>query len=237
MDEKVVRGADGVSRCWWGVSSPDYVAYHDTEWGFPVDDEHRLFEKLCLEGFQSGLSWLTILRKRDGFRRAFHDFDYGVVAEMTDTDVDRLLTDAGIVRHRGKIVSTINNARRAIEVAGEMGSLGSLVWSFEPPDRPASLEPTSPESTALAKELEAPRVQLCRADHRPRLHAGHGHRQRPPRGVCHQTPGGRRPQRVLPSGLNECLRDWLADRPAWPISGPARTLPQGSWEVQRSGFA
>src|SRR5579872_2916877 len=105
-------GPDGRRRCAWGVSTPDYVPYHDREWGFPVRDDHRLFEKLCLEGFQSGLSWLTVLRKRDAFRRAFADFDPQKVARFTARDVTRLLKDAGIIRHRGKIESTINNAKR-----------------------------------------------------------------------------------------------------------------------------
>ncbi len=128
----VVRGADGIARCWWAGQSADYCAYHDEEWGRPVDDERRLFEKLCLEGFQAGLSWLTILRKRDNFRAAFSGFDYAVVAGFTGRDVSRLLADAGIVRHRGKIESTINNARRSCEVAAEFGSLGAYLWRFEP---------------------------------------------------------------------------------------------------------
>lgn len=152
---EVVFGDDGVARCWWGGSTPDYQAYHDHEWGTPVDDEFRLFEKLCLEGFQSGLSWLTILRKREDFRRVFHDFDYGVVAGMGEAEVERLLQDASIVRHRGKIEATINNAQRAIEVVADVGSLGTLVWRFEPPDRVPNLIPAvTDESTALAKELK-----------------------------------------------------------------------------------
>ena len=152
---EVVIGDDGVARCWWGESTPDYQAYHDCEWGTPVDDEFRLFEKLCLEGFQSGLSWLTILRKREDFRRVFHDFDYGVVAEMGEADVERLLQDASIVRHRGKIEATINNAQRAIEIVADVGSLGALVWEYEPPDRvPTAIPAVTNESTALAKELK-----------------------------------------------------------------------------------
>jgi DNA-3-methyladenine glycosylase I len=152
---EVVVGDDGVARCWWGDSTPDYQAYHDHEWGNPVDDEFRLFEKLCLEGFQSGLSWLTILRKREDFRRVFNDFDFGVVAEMGEADVERLLQDASIVRHRGKIEATINNAQRAIEIAADVGSLGALVWQFEPPDRaPTVVQAVTDESTALAKELK-----------------------------------------------------------------------------------
>lgn len=155
MTPRVVVGDDGVARCWWGASTPDYADYHDTEWGFPVDDDHLLFEKLSLEGFQSGLSWLTILRKRDDFRRAFHGFDYHRVAEMGETDVRRLLDDASIVRHRRKIESTINNARKAIVLADEYGSLGAFFWSFEPPATPTPLLASeSPESWAMAKELK-----------------------------------------------------------------------------------
>lgn len=155
--------ADGKPRCFWGVSAPDYVDYHDREWGFPVRDDVRLFEKLCLEGFQSGLSWLTILRKRENFRRAFAGFEPAKVARFGARDVTRLLGDAGIVRHRGKIESTINNARRACELIEEVGSLSEFVWRFEPPatERPRSmtwseLRPMSqtPTSKALAKELK-----------------------------------------------------------------------------------
>jgi DNA-3-methyladenine glycosylase I len=154
---------DGTPRCPWAGPAPDYVAYHDHEWGRPVDDDHRLFEKLCLEGFQSGLSWLTILRKREHFRRAFAGFDPSVVAGFGPDDVERLLGDAGIVRHRGKITSTVNNAARAIEVADEFGSLAAYAWSFEPDpaERPAVLDwatlaalPTSPTSVRLAKDLK-----------------------------------------------------------------------------------
>jgi len=147
-------GDDGVPRCWWGMSDPDYIEYHDVEWGRPVSDDRTLFEKLSLEGFQSGLSWLTILRKRDNFRAAFAGFDPAVVSEFTDRDVDRLLGDAGIVRHRGKIESTINNAARVLEVQDELGSLAALVWSFEPDGTGAVMESTTPESTALAMELK-----------------------------------------------------------------------------------
>ena len=139
------------------MSAPDYVAYHDDEWGRPVDDDRLLFEKLTLEGFQSGLSWLTILRKREAFRAAFAGFDYAAVAEFTDVDVQRLRGDAGIVRHRGKIESTINNAQRSIDLVDELGSLGAFFWSFEPdPVPPGSVElvATTPESTAMAKELK-----------------------------------------------------------------------------------
>jgi DNA-3-methyladenine glycosylase I len=148
-------GEDGVPRCGWADSTPDYRSYHDDEWGFPVDDDYRLYEKLCLEGFQSGLSWLTILRRRDGFRAAFYDFDYHRVAEMTESDVERLLGDAGIIRHRGKIEATINNAARAEELEEEYGSLGAFFWSFEPEPRGNdNIEATTPESTAMAKALK-----------------------------------------------------------------------------------
>jgi DNA-3-methyladenine glycosylase I len=157
------KGPDGHPRCGWCSASPEYVAYHDTEWGVAVhDDDRRLFEKICLEGFQSGLSWLTILRKRENFRRGFANFDIERVARFTNRDVSRLLKDAGIVRHRGKIESTINNARRCEELVEEFGSLSNYVWRFEPPrrSRPKKLTwdvlktmSTSPESIALSKDL------------------------------------------------------------------------------------
>jgi DNA-3-methyladenine glycosylase I len=155
-------GPDGRARCAWGLSAPEYVRYHDEEWGFPQRDDVRLFEKICLEGFQAGLSWLTILRKREAFRRAFAGFDLERVARFGARDVRRLLADAGIVRHRGKIESTINNARRARELVDEVGSLAAHVWSFEPAPRtrPRKLSwatlrtmATTPESTALSKDL------------------------------------------------------------------------------------
>jgi DNA-3-methyladenine glycosylase I len=161
--EGLAQGDDGVTRCFWGDSAPEYRAYHDTEWGFPVADDRRLFEKLCLEGFQSGLSWLTILRKREGFRRAFAGFDFEQVARFGEKDVERLLADAAIVRHRGKIEATINNARRAVELVDEEGSLASYVWRFEPDatTRPQELTwavllemAQTPESRALAKDLK-----------------------------------------------------------------------------------
>jgi len=149
----VVTGEDGVVRCQWGTSAADYILYHDTEWGRPVTDDFQLFEKLCLEGFQSGLSWLTILRRRDGFRRAFHGFDYRRVADMTTSDVDRLVEDTSIIRHRGKIESTINNAHRAQELADEFTTLGAFFWSYEPTVR-RDLAATSLESEAMAKDLK-----------------------------------------------------------------------------------
>ena len=128
----LARGDDGIVRCAWGDSTPDYRVYHDDEWGRPVSDDTRLFEKLCLEGFQSGLSWLTILRKREAFRAAFAGFDFQHVARFTDEDVERLLQDASIVRHRGKIEATINNAQRAVELTEEQ-SLAHFVWSYDDP--------------------------------------------------------------------------------------------------------
>jgi len=159
----LVRGEDGRLRCFWGGSTPDYAAYHDGEWGRPVDSDARLFEKLCLEGFQSGLSWLTILRKRENFRKAFAGFDPARVAKFGKRDVERLLKDAGIVRHRGKIESTINNAKRALELIAEHGSLAAFFWQYEPNPklRPKKLDrealraaSTSAESLALSKELK-----------------------------------------------------------------------------------
>jgi DNA-3-methyladenine glycosylase I len=152
------RSEDGRRRCAWGYPS-ELAPYHDDEWGRPVADDTRLYEKLCLEGFQSGLSWLTILRKREGFRKAFAGFDPVKVANYTDQDIARLLTDASIVRHRGKIEATIANARATLEVQTQIGSLAALVWSFEPKRRRAvplvlgDLPATTPESTALSKEL------------------------------------------------------------------------------------
>jgi len=147
-------GTDAVIRCGWGNGSTEYAAYHDDEWGRPVGDDRGLFEKLCLEGFQSGLSWITILRKRDAFREVFEGFDIECVARFSDDDVTRLLGDARIVRHEGKIRSTINNAQRSLDVIDEAGSLGALIWSFEPPPGPPIDAATTPESLALAKELK-----------------------------------------------------------------------------------
>ena len=147
-------GTDGVARCSWGNGTPEYAAYHDDEWGRPVDDDRRLFEKLSLEGFQSGLSWITILRKREVFREVFEGFDIGRVAQFDDGDVARMLDDARIVRHQGKIRSTINNAQRSLDVIDDVGSLGALVWSFEPAPATQTQAVSTPESGALAKELK-----------------------------------------------------------------------------------
>ncbi len=151
-----------VNRCWWCGTDPLYMDYHDREWGKPVRDDRRLFEKVCLEGFQAGLSWLTILRKRENFRRAFADFDMERVAGFTPRDVTRLLGDEGIIRHRGKIESTINNAKRAIELRDECGSLAEYFWRWKPDQssrpRPITRETlkgmaTTAESVALSKDL------------------------------------------------------------------------------------
>jgi DNA-3-methyladenine glycosylase I len=148
-------GDDGLARCAWGASTPDYAHYHDHEWGFGITSDVRLFEKICLEGFQSGLSWLTILRKRENFRAAFAGFDPAVVAEFGEADIERLLGDTGIVRHGGKIRSTINNAARAVEMIEEFGSIAAYVWphaEFGPP--PTGIPATTPASIALSKDLK-----------------------------------------------------------------------------------
>lgn len=152
-----ILGPDGRPRCRWCAAAPEFLAYHDTEWGFPVDDDRRLFEKLCLEGFQSGLSWRTILAKRENFRTAFRGFDFNRIADFTDADLERLLKDEGIVRHRGKIAAVINNAARAKELVRQEGSLAAYVWRFEP--RPEELAApqtvsTSSSSIALSKDLK-----------------------------------------------------------------------------------
>jgi len=157
----LITGDDGKVRCWWPGTDEQYLKYHDEEWGRGVTDNFRLFEKICLEGFQAGLSWLTILRKRENFRSAFAQFDFHKVAKFTDADVERLVLDAGIVRHRGKILSTINNAQRALELLTEFDSLHTYFLQFQPPARKSPLTwteaqilTTSPESTALSKDLK-----------------------------------------------------------------------------------
>ena len=163
MREGLVVGSDEKCRCWWVGDKADYVTYHDEEWGVPVDDDNRLFEKVCLEGFQAGLSWLTILRKRENFRVAFAQFDFQKVAAYDEADVSRLLKDAGIVRHRRKIESVINNAKRACELAESFGSLAAYFWQYEPGEsvRPERLNfetvrslTQTPESIALSKDLK-----------------------------------------------------------------------------------
>jgi len=152
-----IFSADGKPRCRWCGAAPEFLNYHDTEWGFPVDDDHRLFEKLSLEGFQSGLSWRTILVKRENFRAAFHNFDFARIARYTQRDLKRLLKDEGIVRHRGKIEAVINNAKRAQELVKREGSLAAFVWRYEP-DVKRLADPqtvsTSNDSVALSKELK-----------------------------------------------------------------------------------
>ena len=158
MGDELGTGTDGVVRCPWPGTHDDYVAYHDHEWGRPVVDDMRLFEKVCLEGFQAGLSWLTILRKRENFRAAFAGFDPAAISLFDAADVERLLGDVGIVRHRGKIQSTINNAGRALDLAGEFGSLASYLWGFEPASQQRAtvrdIPSSTPESTALSRDLK-----------------------------------------------------------------------------------
>lgn len=153
---KLITGIDGKTRCWWCGDDPLYVDYHDNEWGLPVHDDVRLFEKICLEGFQAGLSWITVLRKREAFRKAFADFDFKKVARFTDAKVEKLVQDAKIIRHRGKIESTINNAKQAIKISDEFGSLAEFFWQHEPDSQPAfdGHRSLTPDSTALSKELK-----------------------------------------------------------------------------------
>jgi len=152
-----IKGPDGKPRCRWCEAAPEFFDYHDKEWGFPVNDDQRLFEKICLESFQSGLSWRTILAKRENFRAAFHHFDFNKVARFTERDVKRLLKDEGIVRHRGKIEATINNAKRAQELVKDEGSLAAFIWRYEPDSKqlakPQTVS-TSAESIALSKDLK-----------------------------------------------------------------------------------
>jgi DNA-3-methyladenine glycosylase I len=152
-----MTGPDGKLRCHWCGAAPEFLDYHDTEWGFPVSDDQRLFEKLSLEGFQSGLSWRTILAKRENFRTAFHAFDIDRIARFNQRDIDRLLQDEGIVRHRGKIEAVINNAQRALELVEREGSLAAFVWRYEPDGMPPAkpqIASTSAESLALSKDLK-----------------------------------------------------------------------------------
>lgn len=163
MKEGLIKGEDGQTRCWWHGGDPGYLRYHDEEWGRPVDDDIRLFEKICLEGFQAGLSWLTILRKRENFRKAFSGFDFKKVAKFSQKDVERLLQDSGIIRHRGKIEAAINNAQKVQELIEEFGSLAAYFWRFEPEPktRPRRIDykavtsmAETPESRALSKDLK-----------------------------------------------------------------------------------
>jgi DNA-3-methyladenine glycosylase I len=155
----VVKGDDGVRRCWWCVGDPVYLAYHDTEWGVPSVDDRHIFEHVCLEGFQAGLSWITILRRREHFRDAFAGFDIERVAHMNKRSVEMLLGNDRIIRHRGKIESAINNAKRALELIDERGSLAAFFWQYEPSQKPrrvtrGSFPATSPESVAMSKDLK-----------------------------------------------------------------------------------
>lgn len=157
----LLAGQDGLQRCWWPGNDAEYLNYHDTEWGFPVTDNIRLFEKLCLEGFQAGLSWLTILRKRENFRAAFAGFDFYKVARFGSKDIKRLLANAGIIRHRGKIEAAIGNARLAVKLSGEAGSLAAYFWCYEEAaqTQPASVKELmntnqTPTSVALSKDLK-----------------------------------------------------------------------------------
>ncbi|MCB9983796.1 MAG: DNA-3-methyladenine glycosylase I [Rhodospirillales bacterium] len=159
MDEGLIQGDDGLRRCWWCGDDPLYVRYHDEEWGRPVGDDTGLFEKICLEGFQAGLSWITILRKRENFRRAFAGFDFEKVARFTDKDVGRLMSDEGIIRHRGKIEAAINNAQKTCELIDDIGGLGKFFWRYEPqkhssPKLRRDVQATSPESEAISKALK-----------------------------------------------------------------------------------
>ena len=203
--EGIAVGEDGIARCWWGDSAPEYRAYHDTEWGFPVADDVRLFEKLSLEGFQAGLSWLTILRKREAFRAAFAGFDFDQVAGFGDTDIARLLDDAGIVRHRGKIEAVINNAQRAVELVAAEGSLAHYIWSFEPAQRSGGLDRAAlaeiahtADSGGAGQGPQAARVAVRGPDDGVRLHAGDGPGQRPSRRLPRPGPGRRGAPRLHP---------------------------------------
>jgi len=153
---KVTNYPDGINRCSWCSATDEYIDYHDKEWGYPVDDDQRLFEKICLEGFQSGLSWRTILSKRENFRKAFKQFDFNKIAKFSDNDIERLLQDEGIIRHRGKIEATINNAKCAQVMLTQEGSLAAFFWRYEPAainHQPQTVSTTA-ESVAMAKELK-----------------------------------------------------------------------------------
>lgn len=160
MAKDIVQGSDGITRCWWAASTESYSEYHDQEWGQPTQDDRWIFEKLCLEGFQAGLSWLTILNKRENFRKSFANFEIDKVARFNSRSVERLVKDAGIVRHRGKIESAINNAKRAREVQTEFGTLAAFVWQFEPTTSQGKIKTRkavankTPESIALSKDLK-----------------------------------------------------------------------------------
>ena len=182
---ELVRGDDGLQRCGWSAGDPEYLRYHDEEWGREQHDPTRLFEKVCLEGFQAGLSWITILRRRPAFREVFHGFDLERIAAMDETDVLRLLADARIIRHRGKIEAAIGNARATLALDRP---LDELMWSFAPPPREspqtfAEVPAMTAESAAMSNELRTSRVPVRRPDDDVRAHAGRGNRRRPPGGV------------------------------------------------------
>ncbi len=172
-----ITGPDGKPRCRWCGAAPEFLDYHDSEWGFPVSDDYQLFEKLCLEGFQSGLSWRTILAKRENFRAAFHHFDFDAIARFTQSDLDRLLKDEGIVRHRGKIKATINNARRAQELVKREGSLAAFIWRYEPDKKTAGATPDSFYLRRIdysCQGFEKAGLEIPRTNHDLCLHAGNG---------------------------------------------------------------
>ena len=207
----LTRGPDGRRRCFWGASSPEYERYHDEEWGRPVSDERGLYERMVLEGFQSGLSWITILRKRENFRSAFAGFEIEKVARFNERDVRRLLNDAGIVRHRGKIEAAINNAKAAAAMHADGESLGELLWSHAPKGRRRAprtiddLPSTTPESTALAKELKRRGFRFVGPTTVVRDDGGLWNRERPPRRLLRPRRGrARARQAPLSSG-----RGWM----------------------------
>ena len=209
-----ITGPDEQHRCKWSGAAPEFLAYHDTEWGFPVSDDRRLFEKLCLESFQSGLSWRTILAKRDNFRAAFHGFDFEQVARFDQNDVARLLHDEGIVRHRGKIEAVINNAGRALDMVEQEGSLAAYFWRHEP-DAQGLAEPqtasTSDTSVALSKDLKKRGWKFVGAHHHLCLHAGHGADQRPCRRLRGEGRGRTRARGVPKAGpLSMAQRDTMS---------------------------
>lgn len=192
-----ITGPDGKPRCRWCGAAPEFLAYHDTEWGFPVSDDSRLFEKLSLEGFQSGLSWRTILAKRENFRAAFHDFDFDRIARFTPRDLDRLLNDEGIVRHRGKIEAVINNAERARDLVKREGSLAASISRYEPDSKQLAKPQTVSTSAEAVASLERPEeagLEIRRADRGVRLHASHGAGQRSCRGLRDQSQSRARAQ-------------------------------------------
>ena len=179
---KTIPGPDGKPRCGWCAQTDDFFPYHDNEWGYPVDDDIRLFEKICLEGFQSGLSWRTILAKRENFRKAFKGFDFKKVAKFTEKDVERLLQDEGIIRHRGKIEATINNAQRAIEMVKQEGSIAAYFWAHEPDPADLGRATVRIDVRGIGCRFQGPqetRLEIRRADHGLFVHAGDGADQRP----------------------------------------------------------